>query len=285
MKLFDIKRNRSRFISEVNLRADVVYVLQGVERSDVLSVGMAQLAREGMLDLSNVPLDRRRSVLSKLLVLDDIAQKEIVVKILFIKRTDPFTGRIILNHKEMFKAFQQLGKAFAARYAQQRRGGKLRIELFEHEGSMSMVDSRKLFGQADVVIGPHGAGMLPRLITHVTLWRWPDAHHGLVDGRFRPPVRSTRWSACGGGELTLLECTKDRWAMECAGREPKLIVFGGVTDLCRTTSEPALHGKARTGLPRHLPTPDQRGYTLLASSSISTSRTITLTTSSWNNTP
>jgi hypothetical protein len=135
-----------------------VYVLQGVERSDVLSVGMAQLAREGMLDLSNVPLDRRRSVLSKLLVLDDIAQKEIVVKILFIKRTDPFTGRIILNHKEMFKAFQQLGKAFAARYAQQRSGGKLRIELLEHEGSMSMVDSRKLFGQADVVIGPHGAG-------------------------------------------------------------------------------------------------------------------------------
>lgn len=208
-------KRRWRFLSEENVRADVVYVLQNIERSEVPSLGMAQLTRHGLLDMNHLPLDRRRSVLAKPITPPAAAAAveqldEAVVSIVFIVRTDAFAGRMILNHKELYKAVEQLAKAFPKRFADQRKGRpaspkRLRIELAEHVGSMSMVESRKLFGRADIVIGPHGAGT-PNFLT-----TFFSTHSSLVhdlspysltvahSSRFCSPVRRAHWRTRAGG--------------------------------------------------------------------------------------
>ncbi len=237
------------------MRADVVYVLQDIERSEVPSLGLAQLIRHGLLDMNDLPLDRRRSVLAKPLAppaAGAVEQlDEAVVNIIFIVRTDTFTGRIILNHKELYKAVEKLAKAFPKRFADQRKDQpalpkRLKIELAEHVGSVSLVESRKLFGRADIVIGPHGAGTpISCLLLYSSLVVRDLAPYSL-------PLTlgfAHLYSARTGAHVLEVPPAAPTWCLIAN-------VYGANNSnsvIHRTTSQHLHMRSARTGLPRHLP--------------------------------
>jgi hypothetical protein len=235
-----------------------VYVLQDIERSEVPSLGLAQLIRHGLLDMNDLPLDRRRSVLAKPLAPPAAGAvghlDEAVVNIIFIVRTDTFTGRIILNHKELYKAVEKLAKAFPKRFADQRKDQpalpkRLRIELAEHVGSVSLVESRKLFGRADIVIGPHGAGTpISYLLLYSSLVR-DLAPYSLPFALGFAHLYAART----GAHVLEVPPAAPTWCLIAN-------VYGANNSnsvIHRTTSQHLHMRSARAGLPRHLPQPHQ----------------------------
>jgi hypothetical protein len=186
------------------VRADVVYTIQGIERSDVPSLGMTQIIRRHLLDMAGIPLDRRRSILKKPVDGDEQAEEgEAEVRIIFIVRKDPWAGRIIVNHEEMVVAFEQLSRSYPQKLREEsERSGrelrKVKIEMEEHEDRVSMVQSRKLFGRADIVIGPHGAGAYTCGRARRTQ-RCVLTHGGFVVNRICSSVCGSGWRSRVGG--------------------------------------------------------------------------------------
>lgn len=149
---------RERFITEQNVRADVVYYIQNIERSDVPSLGMAQVIRHHTLEMAGVPLKQRRSIMAEPAA---SIEGDETVNILFMVRTDAYKGRIILNHAELMQGFKELAQQYPSKLrTKSPTAPSLSIRIQEHTANVSMTDSRKLFSNADLIIGPHGAGTL-----------------------------------------------------------------------------------------------------------------------------
>lgn len=179
---------KNRFISWEYVRAQVVYYVQSIDRSDVPSVAMTGIIRHNLLDFAGVPLEARRSELTPLssikqlylgptnevlekpydpaaplpVVDDDKAehigttQPEVVIRLLFIVRDNPSVGRIIINYAQLQDAFWTL--ALRYRLKALARGHNVRLQIMEHPSKAPMIDTWRAFSQADIILGPHGAG-------------------------------------------------------------------------------------------------------------------------------
>jgi hypothetical protein len=152
---------------------------------------MTGIIRHNLLDFAGVPLNARRSELTPLssikqlyldptkevlekaydpdaplpVVDDDKAepilatQPEVVIRLLFIVRDNPSVGRIIINYAQLQDAFWTL--ALRYRLKALARGHNMRLQIMEHPSKAPMIDTWRAFGQADIVLGPHGAGKAP----------------------------------------------------------------------------------------------------------------------------
>lgn len=120
---------------------------------------MAQIVRHQLLNYAGIPLERRLSVLAKQHSNSLALTGEVVIKIVFIVRYDSWKGRMILNHHELIQGFEELAKSYPEKLLRDNQEApKLKFETEEHLANTSMPDTWKMFGSADLVIGPHGAG-------------------------------------------------------------------------------------------------------------------------------
>jgi hypothetical protein len=136
-----------------NIKAEVIYYTQFIGRDDIPSLGLSQLVRHNIWNSIGLPEDRRISVLSprsgtapRTLVEETGTVQE--VTIMCIVRT---------NYAELKQALVN----FTSTYPLTLRasgGPVLRIRLTEHLPQMSLPETWKRYAQADIVLGPHGAG-------------------------------------------------------------------------------------------------------------------------------
>ncbi|ELR21725.1 uncharacterized protein ACA1_384600 [Acanthamoeba castellanii str. Neff] len=169
--------SEDRLLWNTKVQADVVYYTQYVERNDVPSIGMTQLISQTLLNALEVPEDRRLSVLA----IDDPAKvslpkEDIELNILFmVRKPHGWKGRIILNYDEVKEAILDLVAAYPAKLQRlstqdkedvdiqeddHYRTGHLKINFIEHHAHMNATDGMKLFSEADIIMGPHGAGFI-----------------------------------------------------------------------------------------------------------------------------
>lgn len=228
--------SRNRFISWEYVRAQVVYYVQSIDRSDVPSVAMTGIIRHNLLDFAGVPLEARRSELTPLssikqlylgptnevlekpydpaaplpVVDDDKAehigttQPEVVIRLLFIVRDNPSVGRIIINYAQLQDAFWTL--ALRYRLKALARGHNVRLQIMEHPSKAPMIDTWRAFSQADIILGPHGAGKptYVRLESHLTISM--ASHKKSVLLRVRELVCDAAWSTRHRGTVMCRVC-------------------------------------------------------------------------------
>lgn len=88
------------------------------------------------------------------------------LNVLFIVRTDPYKGRMVYNYPEVKKALlsmldeypDELLRKKASDPDQLVRESYVRINFDEHLPHLDQSHAFKLFSEADIIIGPHGAG-------------------------------------------------------------------------------------------------------------------------------
>lgn len=193
-----------RFIKG-DVKADIVYFAQVINRDDVPSVGLTYMINYHVLNALNVPESRRRSVLDpknrvnlKRYITtasssegqsesDAVGLLEPVVEVnlLFIVRKSLWKGRMIYNYEELKSSIQNLTEGYdrslkdklmwkkrsaslAAGTFQSMasddtklkpRSFSVKINILEHMPEATLFPVFEAYSKADIIIGPHGAGI------------------------------------------------------------------------------------------------------------------------------
>jgi hypothetical protein len=171
----------------VGVKADVIYYVPELSRHETSALGFAQQLRSGMWSLLAIPDHRpwsslldpaKRGAVEAFFGAQALApvpgysaDHPLEVNIVVSVRTDHWRGRLIANYEHMKTALVDLATTFPAELLKrtktktkksesgERMGESyVRLNYREHFPTTPLRETLELFAQADIVIGPHGAG-------------------------------------------------------------------------------------------------------------------------------
>jgi hypothetical protein len=122
------------------IKAKVVYYTQQIDREDVPSLGLCLVIQREIRNLMGLLVEPTPHPLQ--------AAKKRVWQVLYVVRYDAYRGRIVINFDELTKALS------SAEYFSRHEKFNVRV----HWPEASPVEALRLYAQADIIVGPHGAG-------------------------------------------------------------------------------------------------------------------------------